>query len=69
MLHVSGDDIKLAEAVMTDWQLYDHSRWEIDICRQKIAELRKSKKYNKVKIGAPRIYHGRTFYHILVALS
>jgi len=51
---------------MTDWKLYNNSRWELDVCRQMIAELRASKRFQKVKLGAPRLYHGRTFYHILV---
>ena len=54
---------------MTDWQPYDHSRWEIEICRHKIAELRKSKKYAGVRIGVPRVYHGRTFYHIMISVT
>ena len=51
---------------MIEWQLYTHSRWDITICRQKIAELRASNQFSAVKLGAPRLYHGKRFYHILV---
>ena len=32
---------------MTDWKLYNNSRWELDVCRQMIAELRASKRFQK----------------------
>lgn len=52
---------------MQDWLVYDHSRWDIDICRKKIAELRASGQFSAVRLGAARMYHGRKFYHILVS--
>ena len=51
---------------MSNWTLYNDQRWLIDICREKIAELRASKEFSKVKIGAARVYHGKAYYHILV---
>ncbi len=51
---------------MSNWILYNDQRWLINICREKIAELRASKQYRKVKIGSARVYHGRSYYHILV---
>lgn len=51
---------------MSEWTLYNEQRWVIEICRQKIAELRAKKQFAKVKIGAARVYHGKYYYHILV---
>lgn len=51
---------------MGSWILYENNRWDLETCREIVAQLRASKKYSKVKIGAPRVYHGRSFYHVLV---
>ena len=51
---------------MIDWQLYAQRRWDIEACRKKIAELRASGKFQAVRLGAPRLFHGKCFYHILV---
>lgn len=51
---------------MNQWKPYNHSRWLIDVCREHIKLLRGSSKYLGVKLGSPRVYHGKYYYHILV---
>jgi len=51
---------------MKKWKQYNNQRWLIDICRDKVAELRASNRFLRVKVGAPMVYHGKRYYHILV---
>lgn len=51
---------------MAEWELYETTRWVKSVCRNKISQLRQSKKYSAVKLGVARMYHGKAFYHILV---
>lgn len=51
---------------MQNWERYNNQRWIIEVCRNKVAELRASHQFKRVKIGTPKVYHGKQYYPILV---